>query len=256
MAIIKTEAVVLKVDNYRESSKLLTLFTRTHGKIRCIAKGVRKPEAKWGGTLQSMACLNIIFYYKENRNLNLISNAEYKYSNSNLYKNYEKLNIGYRIIEIVNKTTTDYHENQELFELLTLALRKLNYATKNYVNVLFKFEFDLAKILGFAFDIEKLQKFNEGKVSMNMKKNHGLYMNGSSVQKDGNDNSVVKEPSSTYLKTENRFIDLLNNGNFDDIIEVSLIKKSSDRIEKFLESHFIEHIANIGMLKSKKVAIN
>ena len=150
MSIIKTPAVVLKSDNYRETSKIITFYTQSHGKIKCIAKGVRKTSTKWGGCLQSMSYLNILFYYKENRSLHLLSNSEYIEAYKNLQDDNEKLKIAYQIAEIVNRTTVEYHENQHLFRLLVDSLSALNNATKNYVNVLFKFETILAELLGFV----------------------------------------------------------------------------------------------------------
>ena len=111
MAIIKTPAIVLKCSNYRETSKIVTFYSLTHGKIRCIAKGVRKTNSKWGGSLQSMAYLRIMFYYKENSTLHLLSNAEHIKSLNNIFQDYEKMRIGYRLIELVDKLTIDYHVN-------------------------------------------------------------------------------------------------------------------------------------------------
>lgn len=75
MPIVRTDAVILKCDNYRETSKIITFYSRSHGKIKGIAKGVRSSKTKWGGALQSMAMLSIMFYYKENRTLHLVSQA-------------------------------------------------------------------------------------------------------------------------------------------------------------------------------------
>jgi DNA repair protein RecO (recombination protein O) len=71
MSIINTEAIVLKCTNFRETSKIVTFYTKSHGKLRGIAKGVRSSKTKWGGVLQSMAYLNLFFYFKENKDLHL-----------------------------------------------------------------------------------------------------------------------------------------------------------------------------------------
>ena len=139
MSLIKTEAIVLRSSNYRDKSKILTLYTKSHGKITVIAKGVRDVKTKWGGVLQSMAFLNILLYYKENRSLHLLSNAEYVKSYNGIYENFDKMNVGFRIIELINKTTVDRHDIKGLFEMLTDCLNTLNDATKNFVNVLFNF---------------------------------------------------------------------------------------------------------------------
>src|SRR5262245_34659887 len=129
MAIIKSEAVILKCDNYRETSKIVTFFSKSHGKLKGIAKGVRNSKSRWGGALQSMAYVNIMFYYKETGGLHLISNAEYEKPLPAIYNDFDKMQAGYRIIELINRATADHQENEKLFYLLVEALESLDSAT-------------------------------------------------------------------------------------------------------------------------------
>jgi recombinational DNA repair protein (RecF pathway) len=254
MPIVKTQAIVLKCDNYRETSKLVTLFTQNHGKIRCIAKGVRKTNSKWGGALQNMAYLNILFYFKDNRNLNLLSNAEYCEYFNGLFENYEKVKIGYRIVELLNKTTLDYHENSELFSILLDAIKCLNNATKNYVNVLFKFEFKLAGLLGFAIEINSMKNFID---KYRKKTEEIVYTIGSHYHEnnpyDKGMNLEVKDSQMNNQKCENRFYELLMNGNFVEIMEFNILRNFSSKVDVFLEFHFREHVENLGALKTKNI---
>ncbi len=251
MAILKTPAIVLKCDNYRETSKIVTLFTLTHGKIRCIAKGVRKTNTNWGGNLQTMSYLNILFYYKENRSLNLLSAADNVEIFKGISNEHEKLNIAYRIVELVNKTTLDYHENQGIFRLLCETLRNLDNATKNYENLLFKFEFLLASLLGFEINFRNktvyygINSYNviENKKEIIYNKNYRIRYS----------NETLRDSQMSYTENEKQFFDLLKNGNFADVMEYNILKTSSKKIDNYLESHFREHIENIGILKTKKV---
>lgn len=253
MSIIKTPAIVIKCNEYRETSKLLTLYTLTHGKIRCIAKGVRKTNSRWGGCLQSLAYLSILFYYKENRNLNLLSNAEYVNLYSDLINVDEKLKIGYRIIELVDKTTIEYHENQNIFNLLVNSLRSLNHATKNYVNVLFKFEFSLANLLGFAIDLEKMSKriYFVPNNSLENTVNHSYYISGTKNMVESDE--TIRDSSVILKDYDIKFLELLRNGNFVDIFEYNLLNTSVYNIDRYLELYFREHIENLGILKTKRI---
>ena len=87
--IVKTEAIILKSDNYRDSSKIVTAYTKNFGKIRCIAKGVRDVKTKWGGVLQAMSYLNLLIYYNETKTLHLLSNAEYVKAYQSLANDYK-----------------------------------------------------------------------------------------------------------------------------------------------------------------------
>jgi DNA repair protein RecO (recombination protein O) len=49
---IRVEAVVLRHSDWGEADRLLTLFSREHGKLRAIAKGVRKMQSRKAGHLE------------------------------------------------------------------------------------------------------------------------------------------------------------------------------------------------------------
>jgi DNA repair protein RecO len=222
MSLIKTESVVLKTSNYRDKSKIVTLYTKSHGKLRAVAKGVRDVKTKWGGVLQPMAHLYALIYFKENRSLQLISSAEYAGSLQAIYDNFEKMNVGFRIIELVNKTTAENHEIAGLFDLILDSMNMLNIATKNFVNLLFNFEFKLAKLLGFGINLEG-----------------GAVKNGS---------------GEVNLKGENlKVLKNIVEGGGENITDVELIKQSEIAIERFFENYFTEHFENISFSKAKKV---
>jgi recombinational DNA repair protein (RecF pathway) len=227
MSLIKTEAILLRASNYRDKSKIITLYTKSHGKLTAVAKGVRDAKTKWGGVLQSMAFLNILLYYKENRSLHLLSNAEYVKSYNGIYGNFDKMNVGFRIIELINKTTVDRHEIKGLYELLTGCLNKLNDATKNYVNVLFNFEFRLAKLLGFAIDVE----------------------NGTSGVPQG----YLGFEEIKMQKDDLAFLRTVAGGNFDEIMNLNIVKSTEVLIDRYLESHFKVHFDNLDFSNTKKV---
>ncbi|MCC7159176.1 MAG: DNA repair protein RecO [Ignavibacteria bacterium] len=230
MAIVKTEALILKCDNYRETSKIVTFYSKTYGKLKGIAKGVRNTKSKWGGALQSLSYLNIILYFKENRTLHLISGAEYVNSLKNIHCDHEKLETSYRIVELINNTTAERQENIEIFNLLIDTLIYLDCATKNYVNLLFNFEFKLLRLLGFAVDIEDLFK----ETVANPAQNQYFY-------------------TSRLNPGEVKTIKLLLEGNFNSLMSLNISKLQEKAIDGFFENYFKTHFDHIGFLKTKKV---
>lgn len=215
MSLIKTEAIVLKCSNYRETSKIVTFFTKSHGKIRGIAKGVRSTKTKWGGVLQSMAYLNLFVYFKENKDLHLISNAEYAESFKSIFNDYDKMQIGFRLVELVNRTTADSQQNTQIFSLLKNSLMALEAATKNYVNLLFFYEFKLCELLGFGIDPQVLEsKLNPG---------------------------------------EQKSIEYIRVGNFNSLLNLNISKPTAGRLESFFENYFKIHLEHIIKSKSARV---
>jgi recombinational DNA repair protein (RecF pathway) len=237
MPIIKTEAVILKSNNYRETSKIITFYTRSHGKLKGIAKGVRSTKTKWGGALQSMAMLNIMFYYKENRTLHLVSGAEQYISISSIYDDFDKLQLGYRMVELVNRTTEEYQENAQIFNLLADSLQLLNGATKNYVNVLFNFELRLLNLLGFKVDMKDLPGAN---IESNIQ-NQYFYENRFSA-------GDIKAMEMLWGGDGGN-----GEGNFNPFMSLNISKSQESAMEKFFENYLRNHIADAGFSNAKKV---
>jgi DNA repair protein RecO len=230
MSIIKTEAVILKCDNYRETSKIVCFYSKSHGKLRGIAKGVRSSKTRWGGALQSMAYLNMMFYFNENRTLHLISGGEYVKQFQSTYDDYDKLQVGFRIIELVNKTTEEHQENADLFNLLVESLDALNIATKNYVNVLFNLEFRLAKLLGFGIDFKDILSKNIDKI----KGNQYFY-------------------KTKFSQGDIKVLNLISEGNFNSLAGLSISKSQQIVLDMFFENYFKSHFEDINLSNTKRV---
>ena len=249
MAIVKTEAILLKNNNYRETSKIITFFSREFGKITCIAKGVRDTKSRWGGVLQSIAHLYIQLYYNENRTLHLLSGAEYARPLKNIYGNNDKIETGYRIIELINRTTVENHQNIVLFTLLAETLKKLEDATCNYSNMLFNFEFQLAKVLGFGIDVESLTGNKQLTSYNNLQYKFKPFNNSDHLINDG----YVNDEHFLLNYDNIEMLRVFNRGNFDEIMRLNIDKPNDIIIERFFERHFEEHIGDNGYSKTKKV---
>lgn len=234
MPIVKTEAIILKCNNYRETSKIITFYTRSHGKLNGIAKGVRSTKTKWGGALQSMALLNIMFYYKETRTLHLVSGADHLEQFTSIYNDFDKLQIAYRMVELVNRTTAEYQENGQIFNLLAESMKMLDGATKNYVNVLFNFEFRLLNLLGFRVDMNDLPGVN---IENNFQ-NQYFYETRLSA-------GDVKAMEMLESGGEE--------GNFNAFMRLNISKSQESVLEKFFENYLRDHIEHAGFSNSKKV---
>lgn len=229
MPIVKTEAVVLKCDNYRETSKIITFFTKSHGKVKGIAKGIRDSKSRWGGALQSMALINLMFYYKETRTLHLVSGAEHTAALTGLYSDFDKMQCGFRMVELVNKTTAEYQENTKIYNLLAESLALLDQASKNYVNVLFNFEFRLLSLLGFKIDLKNMAANIE-----NNSRNQYFY-------------------ETNFSHGDVKTIEALSEGNFNLVLSLNITKSQVFSLERFFENYLRDHFEHAGFSNVKKV---
>lgn len=238
MSIVKTHAIVLKSDNYRETSKLVTLFTKDFGKIKCLAKGVRDTKSKWGGVLLPMCCLNIVLYFNENKTLHLLSNAEHLKLYMDLYGNFEKTKIGYRMVELISRTSADQHPNPELFDLLMNSLDTLNSTPDSSAghigNIFIGFEFKLAQALGIKVDMDLLRK-------------KYLTSSGSAYAEVVTENALL--PNFVVADS----VDSLKNWNFNLQRDIKLSRETLTFLNDFFEGYFDTHFDNLTFPKTKKV---
>jgi DNA repair protein RecO (recombination protein O) len=153
--IVKTDAVVLHTRRFRESSKIVTLYTREHGKMSVVARGVLQPKSKYGSAIQPMAFLSVLVYRKEGRELQNLSNAETVERFGVLTSSLEKMTTAMGIIEIVDAAMHDEDRNEELFNTLVAALRALNDPAAAETSVHLWFLIRLATILGYALRTEQ-----------------------------------------------------------------------------------------------------
>src|SRR5680860_1084881 len=74
MALYREQGLVLRTYKLGETDRILHLLTPGRGKVRAVAKGVRRPGSRFGGRLEPFSHVDLQLY--EGRNLDLISQAE------------------------------------------------------------------------------------------------------------------------------------------------------------------------------------
>jgi len=147
--IVKTDAIVLRSRKYRETSKILHLYTREFGKLSVIAKGARGPKSKFGAALQPMTHVCAVLYKHDQRELHLLSQCDGVTRFPNLTEDLDKFAAAMSVIELLEFVAHDEERNDQLFDLALGSLRAVNEAQKNARNVQYYFELHLSDVLGF-----------------------------------------------------------------------------------------------------------
>ena len=62
MPLYRDEAVVLRVHKLGEADRIVTLFTRRHGRVRAVGKGVRRTSSKFGARLEPGSHIDVQLY--------------------------------------------------------------------------------------------------------------------------------------------------------------------------------------------------
>lgn len=126
MAIQKTDAVLLKKKDLRETSLILTFFTRDFGKVHGVLKGARGSRARSSVNPLFFSLDQIIFYEKEKKDFFIISQCETQESFLNILKDWERASVAYYILELVDVFTEPGSGGESVFESLLNSLRSLD----------------------------------------------------------------------------------------------------------------------------------
>jgi DNA repair protein RecO (recombination protein O) len=125
MNICKSKAIVLKSKDFRDSSRILTLFTQKFGKIKMLAKGVKSAKSRLAGNLQQFSVIEVVFYKREQSDLHFLSQADLLDPRPGLYQDLDRLSHASAAVELVNKMTAQEEPHPGLFSLLTEATEQI-----------------------------------------------------------------------------------------------------------------------------------
>ena len=147
--IAKTEAIVLRSRKYRETSKILNLYTKEFGKLSVIAKGARGPKSKFGSSLQPLSHVSTVLYKHDHRELHLLTQCDSVTQFRRLAEDLEKFTAAMSVVEMVEYVAHGEERNEQLFGLALSVLKAINEAEKNAINIQYYFELHLSDVLGF-----------------------------------------------------------------------------------------------------------
>jgi len=119
-----TQGIILSRTDYGEADRIITLLTPDHGKLRLMAKGVRKIKSKLAGGIELFSVSHITFIQGKNDVGTLISTRLVTHY-GNIVKDIDRVQLGYELIKILNKSTEDNPE-PEYFVLLNRAFEALD----------------------------------------------------------------------------------------------------------------------------------
>jgi len=116
--IIHTKAIVFREVDYQESSKIVTIFSKEHGKIAVIVHGVKKPKSKFSGLISPGNVLDLVYYYKPTRSVQTLSKASLITSLQSQNIEIKQLAIVYSVLELSSQLLHENEVNEPVFDLL------------------------------------------------------------------------------------------------------------------------------------------
>lgn len=124
MNLYRDSAVVLRNYKLGESDRIIVMMTEEHGKVRAVAKGVRKTKSRFGARLEPLSHIDVQLY--KGRNLDIVTQVELVTSSFLLHKDLDRLIQGMSMLEAVDQIAVDREPAPYLYRMLVGALDTLS----------------------------------------------------------------------------------------------------------------------------------
>ncbi|MEX1043233.1 MAG: DNA repair protein RecO [Acidimicrobiia bacterium] len=147
MAIRHDSGIVLRSYAFGEADKIVVLLSPLNGKLRTVAKGVRKTKSKFGARLESFMEVDVVLY--EGRNLDLITQADLRSAFPSLRKDLDAVAAASTMAEVVDAVAQENEASVALFELFRRGLAALD-AGRTSPDVVTAFLLQLLRVQGLA----------------------------------------------------------------------------------------------------------
>ncbi len=147
----RADAIILKHQDFGEADRILTIFTRENGKIRAIAKGVRKVRSRKGGHLEPFTHTSLLL--ATGRDWYLVTQAEAQDIYPNLRDNLTNIGYASYAVELVDRFSLEEEENAPIFSLLKNTFARLNRGDPPALVILY-YEIRLLELLGFRPELQ------------------------------------------------------------------------------------------------------
>jgi DNA repair protein RecO (recombination protein O) len=238
MPLIETEAIVLKQFDLGETDKIITFYTKDHGKIRAVVKKARNSKNNKTSAIVLPFCYNNIKVYKS-KSLDRINYVENIHRFEELRNNLDKMAYATYFSEMVEKTGMEYHPNPSLFNLLLETFNKMisieNEGLEK-INIVFKLFFleiiGIKPTINYCYDCGK-RIITSSRQLFNVKEG-GLICSECARVKNDNLNNLKQNEIDLVKRIYRNNINALD--------DITIDKKILDKLDKLIDEFIIYHL--------------
>jgi len=124
--ICSTSAIILNYKKFSDTSLICNLYSKDYGKFSIIAKGARSLKNPHGAILQPINYIDLVYYFKQKRNIQLLKEASIKKKYFKISENYQKMIYALTIIDIINFSSYNNSPCHIIFRLIIKSLDYIN----------------------------------------------------------------------------------------------------------------------------------
>ena len=120
IALYRDTAVVLRTYKLGEADRIIVMLTENHGKVRAVAKGVRKTTSKFGARLEPLSHVHLLLY--QGRELDIVSQADSVETRAPMLSSLDR-SQGMAMVEAVDQLTMEREPAPHIYRMLVGVLR-------------------------------------------------------------------------------------------------------------------------------------
>jgi DNA repair protein RecO (recombination protein O) len=150
--LYRTPAIVLKRMDLGEADRILTFYSRDHGKVRAVARGIRRGTSRSAGHLEPFTVTDVLFAV--GRDLDVVSQADTLEAFRAIREDLVMTTHAYYLAEVVDLLTEENMENRAVFDVLVDGFRQLTAADDARL-VLIAFHLRLLDALGYRPELRE-----------------------------------------------------------------------------------------------------
>ena len=143
MSSEKTEALVIRMADWSESSRVVTFFTRDFGQISTVAKGAKRLKGPFETALDLLTVSRIVFLRKSSQGLDILTECQLVSRFKPNGRDLESLYAGYYVAELLTHLTEPYDPHPVLYQE---AISTLNHLAEGIVPRLTLLRFELTTL--------------------------------------------------------------------------------------------------------------
>jgi DNA repair protein RecO (recombination protein O) len=152
--VYKTEAIILRTMDLGEADRVLTVLTPRLGKLRVIAKGVRRPRSRIGGALQPFSDVQLVLAV--GRTWDVVTSSSLEDPHLGLRNDLHSTAAAWYVVELADRFCEGAADSHEAFRLLAQALSALDAGSEVAREVVARwFELALLDAMGFRPELAR-----------------------------------------------------------------------------------------------------
>jgi DNA repair protein RecO (recombination protein O) len=123
VSLYRDNGVVLRTYRLGEADRIVVMLTAGRGKVRAVAKGVRRTKSRFGSRLEPASNVSLLIY--EGRELDIVSQAETLEPFRAVREDLDRMTDAMALLEAVDQVAQEREAAPQLYQMLVGALRRL-----------------------------------------------------------------------------------------------------------------------------------